>query len=101
LATAEKSIGLIDNPTIQMWHDSETKKIFFIVVLFLCLPERKSTKKKGQPFTWSSILRDFPELLAKNGRRRKVAAFIPPCGVLRRVAFPFFAVLRGCVKWHY
>jgi len=28
LATAEKSIGSIDNPTIQMWHDSETKNSF-------------------------------------------------------------------------
>jgi hypothetical protein len=94
LATAEKSIGLIDNPTIQMWHDSETKKIFFIVVLFFVCPKEKVPKRKGSRFTWSSILRDFPVLLAKNGRHRNVVS-------LRRVAFPFFAVLRYCFKWHY
>ena len=51
---------------------------------------------KGQPFTGSDFVGLFRVLTIKNGRQRKV---IPSCGVLRRVACPFFIFLLDCVKW--
>jgi hypothetical protein len=72
-------------------------------IFFTCI--KKTNQKKVQPVTWS-VKGGLPEvyalllrvLLAKNGRHRKVVKFIPPCGVLSRVAFPFLAVLLDCVR---
>jgi hypothetical protein len=44
------------------------------------------TNQKRQPFPWPSVA-GCPK-------------FIPLYGVLRRVAYPFFVVLLGGVKWH-
>jgi hypothetical protein len=63
---------------------------FYMFIFFTCI--KKTNQKKVQPVTWSRLLRDCPALLAKNGRHRKVVS-------LRRVAYPFLAVLLGCVRW--
>ena len=64
---------------------------------------------KGQPFTWSAR-GGLPEVYtplrgaaykerATSESRTPSGVFIPPCGVLRRVADPFFIALLGGVKW--
>jgi len=59
-------------------------------IFFTCI--KKTNQKKVQPITWSRK-RDYPALLAKNGRHRDVA------NAFDRVAYPFFASLLGGVKW--
>ena len=57
-------------------------------------------RKKRQPFTCSACS-GIPCAAHKERTLRKVAEFIPPCGVLRRIVFPLFIALLGCVKWHF
>ena len=56
-----------------------------------------------QPITWSDCV-GLPcaarKEQATSESRTPSGEFIPPFGVLRRVAFPLFAVLLGCVKRH-
>jgi hypothetical protein len=48
--------------------------------------QRKGSRSLGPPSA------NYPVLLAKSGRFGKSLS-------LRRIVFPFFAALRGCVKW--
>ena len=41
----------------------------------------------------------LPCATRKESALRKVVKFIPPCGVLRRIAYPLITLLLGCVKW--
>jgi hypothetical protein len=65
----------------------------FMFIFFAC--PKKTNQKKRQPFTWS----------AKGGlpcavhKKRATSESRTPCGVLRRVADPFFIALLGVVKW--
>ena len=68
------------------------------------------TNPKGQPITWSRILRDYLVLLAKRGRHREVAllqgVYAPLRGTLPSrssalcgVYAPYLGVLLSCVNW--
>ena len=48
-----------------------------------------------QPITWSADSR----LPSAANKERATSESRTPCGVLRRVANPFFIVLLGCVIW--
>jgi hypothetical protein len=56
------------------------------------------TNPKRQPFTWFDSV-ELPCAARSKQTPRKVAKFMPPCGVLRRVVSLLFAALLGCVKW--
>jgi len=62
-------------------------------IFFTCI--KKTNQKKVQPITWS----DSVGLPCAARKERATSESHTPRGVLRRVAFPFFAVLLGCVKW--
>jgi len=64
--------------------------------MFISLFAQRNEPKKGQPFTRrfaaGPLNVDYPALLTKNGRLGKSLS-------LRRVVYPYFAALLGCVKW--
>jgi hypothetical protein len=71
-----------------------------MLIFFTCI--KKTNQKKVQPITWSNSV-GLPEvytpLRGAARKERETSESRTPCGALRRVAFPFFAVLLGCVKW--
>jgi hypothetical protein len=76
--------------------------IILYVRFFACTKKRTSSEaaKKVQPE--HSPLCCWPSATLRCSKKRtlrKVVKFIPPCGVLRRIVFPIFAVLLGGVKW--
>jgi len=61
---------------------------------FLCLP-KETNQRKGSQITWSDCV-GLP-CTARKGAGDVGKSY--PYGVLRRVAYPLFAVLFGCVRW--
>jgi hypothetical protein len=74
------------------------------VHFFTCIKKRTSSEaaKKMQLLTrrFAAGLR-LPYAAHKETALRKIAKFMPPCGVLRRTATPLFTPLPGYVKWHF
>jgi len=69
-------------------------KFILYIRSFLCLSKETNPKKDNRSLAVSLLAFGYLALLAKNGRLGKSLA-------LRRVVFPYFAVLLSCVKWCY
>ena len=52
-----------------------------------------------QPFTWPAATLRCSQREGVSESSTPSGVFIPPCGVLRRTAFPLVPPLLGCVKW--
>jgi hypothetical protein len=64
--------------------------------MFISLLAQRNEPKESAAFHLFAF-GEFPALLTKTDASESLT----PCGVLRRVVFQFFAVLLGCVEWHF
>ena len=67
-------------------------------IFFTCI--KKTNQKKVQPITWSRFagLTEVYAPLRGAASKERATSESPTRWVLRRVAYPFFTPLLGCVK---
>jgi hypothetical protein len=68
-----------------------------IVHFFICL--KKRTKERGSRSLAASLLVRLRRTALCCSQRADSSESRPPVGVLRRIVYPHFAPLLGCVKW--
>jgi hypothetical protein len=62
---------------------TKTNLLLQIAIVHFCLPKNEHKKYS---LSLVPLTAECPK-------------FIPPCGVLRRIVYPLFIVLLGCMKW--